>query len=738
MPTKLFYIILILALPALAPAQPHLKWKSIDSLNNKLPDGIKVYKAADRINGDTITAYYSITDISGGELIFYPLYSEYNQKPEKFFLESQENIVIMTNGGYFGTNVSYSLVLNDYKTLVPNIRAVNRSHNNTNYLYYPTRSAFGVYPDLKAKATYVYTFSKNNQTYAYPEPSPNTTDNLPLPPPTPEYPEGGEIWNVSEAIGGGPLLIKDSVINTNYTPELFPDDITESIAPRTAIGVRGDGKIINLVVDGRQDHSKGVSLHSLSEILLELGCIDAINLDGGGSSVITVYDKVINKPSDGNPRYIPSVVSIKKALMLKNNDSTYFNPSQKPVDSLENNRFPDTKTLIFDKGETGFYSFKEISPAEYRLEFFNNSGSEYNYSDSVEFIFFLGPDRKDSIYLNQDSLVKNHFVNLNSRQLGPHDSLKITNKSYDGYLHLDVLRLIKTGSGLPEIDLEPQVYYGNYSPGESVQFKIKANARNSSRKITAFNVYEVIQNNYITLLQKSFSPLESYEDSIHYTIQKDPDQIRLKSVVYDELNDSSSVFYTINIDNTPPTVAFGKNSVLQGGMGDTLIFELKLLPANEFRLLETLEIFKDPANQNQLLSVIKPSPHGDTIIFYYELKEEDLAGVVFRFTIHDESGYFATRDFSYLYSFKAENLKENIIVQYNSSLKQLEINSINPKSCERLQAGFYDLSGKLVYQKNLMHETRSTINLNFIPPGFKLVKIIYRGEIYNYRFIQPY
>lgn len=738
MPAKLIYIILILTIPAHALAQPLLEWKSIDSLNSKIPDGIEIFKAAGSIEGDTVTAYYSITDISGGDLIFYPLYSEYNQKPEKYFSESPEDIVIITNGGYFGTNVSYSLVLNNYKTLVPNIRAVNRSHNNTNYLYYPTRSAFGVDPNLKAEAAYVYTFSNNNQTYSYPQPSPNTTVNLPLPQPTPEYPEGGEIWKVSEAIGGGPLLIKDSVINTNYTPELFPDDITGSIAPRTAIGIRGDGKLVNLVVDGRQDHSKGVSLHTLSEILLELGCVDAINLDGGGSSVISVYDEVINKPSDGNPRYIPSVVSIKKALMLRNNDPAYFNPAQKASDSMKNTRFPETKTLIFGKGKTGVYSFKDILPAEYRLEFYNNSESEYNYSDSIEFIFFLGPERKDSIYLNQDSLTGNQFINLSSRQMGPDDSLMISNKSDDGYLHLDALRLIKTGPGLPEIDLDPRVYYGNYSTGDAVEFKIKAFAKNSSRKIKAFKVYEIIQDNYVNLSQKSFSPVDKYEDSIHYIIQKDPDQIRLKSVVYDELNDSSSVFYTMNIDNTPPSVAFGRNSVLQGGKGDTLTFELKLLPANESRPLKTLEIFKDPANENILLSTIKPSPKGDTLKFHYEIKEEDLTGVIFRFTVHDESGYFASRDFSYFYSSIPDIKQHNLSFQHNLKLGQLEINSSNSQTREKLYACFYDLSGRLLHQKSIMHSIHSTLDLDFIPPGIILVKIVYGSKIYNYRFFQPH
>ncbi len=210
------------------------------------------------------------------------------------------------------------------------------------------------------------------------------------------------------------------------------------------------------------------------------------------------------------------------------------------------------------------------------------------------------------------------------------------------------------------------------------------------------------------------------------------------TVVYDERNDSSSVFYTINIDNTPPTVALGRNSVLQGGLGDTLIFELKILPANESRPLNTLEILKDPANENRLLTLVEPSPQGDTIIFHYEIKEEDLSGVIFRFTVHDVSGYFASRDVSYLYSSSPELKKHNLTLKYNSRLKHLEINSRNSRNHRKLHAGFYDLSGRLLHHTSLTHSTNSTLNLDFIPPGVILVKIVFGNTIYNYRFVQPH
>ena len=58
-----------------------------------------------------------------------------------------------------------------------------------------------------------------------------------------------------------------------------------------------DGKYIFLVVDGRQPGSRGVDLNELSIMMFDLDCVEAINLDGGGSSAIVVNGKLLNKPA---------------------------------------------------------------------------------------------------------------------------------------------------------------------------------------------------------------------------------------------------------------------------------------------------------------------------------------------------------------------------------------------------------------------------------------------------------
>ncbi len=69
--------------------------------------------------------------------------------------------------------------------------------------------------------------------------------------------------------------------------------------PRTAVCLRGDGTWVFVVVDGRQPElSIGMDLKELSALLLSMGCVDALNLDGGGSSTFYYQGKVVNSPSD--------------------------------------------------------------------------------------------------------------------------------------------------------------------------------------------------------------------------------------------------------------------------------------------------------------------------------------------------------------------------------------------------------------------------------------------------------
>jgi|CZCA01.1.fsa_nt_gi exopolysaccharide biosynthesis protein len=113
------------------------------------------------------------------------------------------------------------------------------------------------------------------------------------------------------AVGGGPRLVKDGKINVASIEEQFKMDVAFGRAPRTAVGVTDDGKLLLIAVTGRQAyHSVGVTLEELADIALKLGAKDAMNLDGGGSSTMVVRDFVMNTPSDGRERKVADAILV--------------------------------------------------------------------------------------------------------------------------------------------------------------------------------------------------------------------------------------------------------------------------------------------------------------------------------------------------------------------------------------------------------------------------------------------
>ena len=103
----------------------------------------------------------------------------------------------------------------------------------------------------------------------------------------------------ADAIAGGPLLLHGGAPVTDWTSESFSRVFALARHPRTALGVRADGTLLLLAVDGRDaGHSVGMSLSELTALLRELGAVDAINLDGGGSTTMVVNGEVVNRPSD--------------------------------------------------------------------------------------------------------------------------------------------------------------------------------------------------------------------------------------------------------------------------------------------------------------------------------------------------------------------------------------------------------------------------------------------------------
>jgi hypothetical protein len=115
----------------------------------------------------------------------------------------------------------------------------------------------------------------------------------------------GALWDKAmDVVGVGPMLLKGGNIFLTTKIEDFGTDVAGGRAPRTALGVTADGSLLLVVVDGRESTSTGLTLLELAMFMQELKAVDAMNLDGGGSSTMVIGTKVINKPSDGFERKV--------------------------------------------------------------------------------------------------------------------------------------------------------------------------------------------------------------------------------------------------------------------------------------------------------------------------------------------------------------------------------------------------------------------------------------------------
>lgn len=101
-----------------------------------------------------------------------------------------------------------------------------------------------------------------------------------------------------DIVAGVPQLIQNGRIDITWEKEKSSKSFVETRHPRTAVAKLKDGKFLMITVDGRSELSGGIGLQDLSEYLLSLGAIDAMNLDGGGSTAMFLDGKVVNRPSD--------------------------------------------------------------------------------------------------------------------------------------------------------------------------------------------------------------------------------------------------------------------------------------------------------------------------------------------------------------------------------------------------------------------------------------------------------
>ena len=121
-------------------------------------------------------------------------------------------------------------------------------------------------------------------------------------------------WRMQTAIGGGPVLVQNGQIKITNEEELkFTGKAINDKHPRTCMGYTAEGYLIVMVIQGRfPGIAEGATLQQEAKLLIDLGCTEALNLDGGGSSCMLVNGKETIKVSDKTgERPVPAVFIVK-------------------------------------------------------------------------------------------------------------------------------------------------------------------------------------------------------------------------------------------------------------------------------------------------------------------------------------------------------------------------------------------------------------------------------------------
>lgn len=275
------------------------------------PAGLVVETFTDELSGGgECLGFYAVADLKANpKLRFRPKFSTAKTPTsyfEDFAASGEGTPCVVVNGGYFGGTTSVSLLIEEGE--VKSLAAQSDVYRETTpeTTYYPVRAAFGQMPDGSFETAWVYCVrDEGGRPYAFPSPLGNDerTQTFMASPPT-SLTEGGHFWDAEYAIGAGPMLVLDgkNVAEENYWKEVFEHGGVSGMSrhPRTAIGATDDGKLVILVCDGRGKRgSTGFTLPELADKMIALGCVRAINLDGGGSSTFVGKDgTVLNMPSD--------------------------------------------------------------------------------------------------------------------------------------------------------------------------------------------------------------------------------------------------------------------------------------------------------------------------------------------------------------------------------------------------------------------------------------------------------
>jgi exopolysaccharide biosynthesis protein len=305
-----------------------IKWMNVDSLYQPLPSSVHIYFTNQAIDTAPFLAYYLIADLKDKKLDF-TADTSLNRRltPSKFY-EKNDRPLVVVNCTFFSfeTNRSLNVVVKDGKLVAYNVHTINGRGKDTFTYRHPFGSAIGVSKKRNADVAWTFTDSGNGHVYgsqwvlnpvkdSVKSPSLSYLKKRTMTHIARQY-QPLKKWKMQTSVGGGPVLLQDGEIRITNEEELkFTGKAINDKHPRTAMGYTKDGKLIILMIEGRNNIAHGATLGQEAQIFKDLGCWEALNLDGGGSSCMLVNGKETIRTSDATgQRPVPAVFVIKRRL----------------------------------------------------------------------------------------------------------------------------------------------------------------------------------------------------------------------------------------------------------------------------------------------------------------------------------------------------------------------------------------------------------------------------------------
>ena len=311
-----------------------LIWINVDSVFQPIPHSVHIFKSISTLDGKPNIAYYVEADLKGKKIIFTTDTTDKRRLTPRQYFEKNAKPILVVNCSFFSfeTNQNLNVIIRDGRMVSYNARYVKGKGLDSTEIYMPVLSAIGINKRRHADIAWVYSDSSIQRpvVYAYPvEPMPQNIapwfypwnrfssrlDSIIKRPDAKHDIFRKRFWKMNTAVGGGPVLLqRGKIFITNEEERMFSGKAINDKHPRTAMGYTPNHKLIILVIEGRHPGiAEGATLQQEAQIFKSLGCVEALNLDGGGSSCLLINGKETIMPSDKEgERAVPAVFLIKK------------------------------------------------------------------------------------------------------------------------------------------------------------------------------------------------------------------------------------------------------------------------------------------------------------------------------------------------------------------------------------------------------------------------------------------